>query len=1288
MFHIRRFLLVGLLFFCTHLITNAQNSFNRTINWETKTISLPDNINTKQIETFDQAIFDYRFKDLSIYTEKFNQAYSSVEIINAVYKTISIQLNDDQKKIIKSSPIIESGTVYERKKEQFAFSILPYRFNQSLNRYEVLQSFQLKLTPKSNTSKSSTSTIRTYANESVLKSGNWYKLAVNSTGLYKLSYSDLEALGMNPSSINPRNIRIYGNGNGMLPEHNAVYRYDDLQENAIIVTGENDGEFNQGDWVVFYARGPINWYPNFNDTIFFHEQHPYSTETNYFITTDLGAGKRVTETSGNNLTPNKFISDYNVYYLHELNKSTGVNSTIKSGRERYGEEFGTQSEYEFNFNVPDISSSKSMKIRVDAIGRAEFPSSSEFIVKYNNVNIRQLFCPGVAYSYDASYGTPVSTGFTRVTPSVNVNIKIEYRRPNFSSLGYLNFITVNASRKLKLTGFETTFRSLESVGIGNISQFSIETDNVDNTIIWDVSDKINPTRILTNVSGNNLIFNTETSTLKEFCVFKVDQIKSPRLVGRIENQNLHALGFYDFIIVTHPDFYTQAERLADYRRNNNNLRTLVITTDKIYNEFSSGTADASAVRDFVKMFYDRAGSNENNMPKYLLMFGDGSYDNIGVVNSNTNYVITYESRNSFSPFGSYVSDDFFGLLDDVEGNWEASNPTYGSVALDVAVGRLPVQTALQASQMVDKIINYSNSVTFGDWRNKYVLIADDEDNNLHLGHAENHFSTISSRTKNINIDKIYMDSYQQVSTPAGNRYPEVNTAFNQRANTGALVINYIGHGGENGLGHEKILTFDDIKTWKGFNNMPVLMTATCSFSRWDDPAFQSAGEATLLQANGGAIALFTTTRIVYANENETINRAFLVSLFDSSNVGSNNTLGDIFKASKNFNSVGLSINQRNFTLLGDPSLPFATPKYKVITESINDVPVNSTNVDTIKALKSITIKGFIKDDNGNVLNNVNGIIYPTVYDKKTIQKTLGQDNPRSRVQEYAVQKNIIYKGKASVINGRFSFSFVVPKDISYTFGFGRLSYYAQLGNSDASGAFDSVYVGGSSDNIIADNVGPEMQLFLNNENYANKGITGETPVLIVKMKDANGINTVGNGIGHNITATLSNGTKTEKIDLNEFYEAKLDSYQEGEIKYTFNKLNAGNYKLTVKAWDVVNNSSEISTEFTVLESSKFSIDKVFNYPNPFTTSTGFQFEHNRPGDDLQIMIQIFTVSGKLVKTINKDVSLSGSRISDIMWNARDEYGDKLARGVYVYRMKVKASDGSISDKYEKLVILN
>ncbi len=1284
MFHIRKLLVGGFLSICTVSSTYAQKSMENKIDWKTNTIDLLDQSGTKKIEVFDGAIYDHRYHDLPLVTGTLSGSFSSIVLEDAAYKEVSIELSNEQKKNIKEQPIVEFGPLFERKKEFTGYTILPYRINKNTGKYEVLTRYKINAIQGNSTR--ATRAARNYASNSVLNSGNWFKLGINSTGIHKLSYDNLVSLGIDPTTIDPRNIRIYGNGGGMLPEHNLIERYDDLVENHIYVSGENDGVFDRNDYILFYARGPLSILPNNNAQVMYHEQHPYSSEYFYFISADLGPGKRVQNSavpSGNVTTT---ITDYNEFYLHEIERSTGVNTTIRSGRIRWGEEFGAQSEYTFNFEVPDVITSKPMKIMVDMIGRSEAPSNSQFRLKYNNTPIGNYTAFGVDFDYIGTYGQIINTNYLNVTPNNNVNINIEFIRPNFSSIGYLNYITVNAIRKLKIINNEIRFRSFESVGSGNIAQFIVESPSVSNTFVWDISDKISPKNMPLTIQGTNVIFNSESSALKEFCAFVGSNFKTPNLVGRIENQNLHGLGFYDFIIITHPDFLSQANRLAEFRTTNNNLRCLVITPDKIYNEFSSGTQDASAIRDFLKMFYDRAGNNELNMPKYVLLFGDGSYDNLGLVSSNSNYIVTYESRQSTSPITSYVSDDYFGLLDDVEGNWELANPSYGSTALDLAVGRLPVRNALQATQMVDKIIHYSNSSTLGDWRNKYVLIADDEDGNLHFTHAENHYRTILSRTNTVNVDKIYMDAYQQISTPAGNRYPEVNAQFNQRVNTGALVINYIGHGGENGLGHEKILTIDDISTWKGFNNMPVLLTATCSFSRWDDPAFQSAGELSLLQPNGGAIALFTTTRVVYAHQNETINRSFLQSLFDSTNRGSTNTLGDIYRKTKNRNGVGIGLDQRNFSLLGDPSLPFALPKYNVITESINDIPTNASNADTIKALKTITIKGAITDNNGNIITSANGTIFPAVYDKITNQKTLGQDRGSS-ASNFEVRRNVIYKGKASVVNGRFSFSFVVPKDINYTYGFGRISYYARIGANDANGAFDSVYVGGSSDNLIDDKVGPEMQLFLNNENFVNNGITGDAPTLIVKLKDQNGINTVGNGIGHNITASLNNGTKTEKIDLNEFYEATLDSYQEGEIRYTFNKLNPGNYKLTVKAWDVVNNSSEISTDFTVIESKNFNIDRVLNYPNPFTTNTAFQFEHNRPGDDLQAMVQVYTISGKLVKTIIKNISSSGSRISDITWDGKDEYGDKLARGVYVYRMKVRASDGSIADKYEKLVIL-
>ncbi len=1266
---------------CTISEGIAQKTVQRTLRWEQSEIANADEKTFRTVESFQGAIYNFLQKDMPIYTEKFDGSFTNVKIINPVYQVVKTESIKKLSNTLKESHEITIQNVLERKKEQTIISIVPFRKSRDGN-VEKLISFSLEFTSGA---AQRTNASRTYANASVLKDGQWFKMGIGSSGMYKLTYDDLSKMGIAVDQINPRNIRIYGNGGGILAESSTVARYDDLQESAIIIVGENDGVFNREDYILFYGYGPNNTSYDAVNKVLLNTTNPYSTESFYFLNFDIGIGKRMQNQASNTLAVTDIANDYNYFEVYEKNYSTGVNATIKSGRERYGEEFNNVTSYDFNFNIPNVITSKPLRVRADLLGRVQDPRTSYFDIKYNGNVVSRLNCPGVEFSYDAAYGAVVTTGFLTLTPSENININIEYSKPDITALGYLNFIWINAFRELRMISNQLNFRNLETLGPNRITQFNLIANNASNTSVLDLSNKLEPKLQEFSIAGNQLSFITSTDVVKEFFAFEGNNFPAPRFVSKIENQNLHALGQYDFIIITHPDFKSEAERLAEFRRTNNNLRTLVVIPDHIYNEFGSGAQDASAIRDFMKMFYDRAGTNESEMPKYLLLFGDGSYDNIGYVKPNTNYIVTFESRNSTAPFGSYVSDDFFGLLDDVEGNWDLTSfPTYGSTALDVAVGRLPVQTPLQAKQMVDKILHYSNPETFGDWRNKYVMIVDDQDFNLHILHSESHTNIINSRTKDFNIDKIYMDSYQQISTPAGNRFPEVNAAFNQRVNTGALVINYIGHGGENGLAHEKVLTIEDINSWKGYDNMPVLLTATCSFSRWDDPLFQSAGELSLLNPNGGAIAMYTTTRIVYANENKSINEAFLKSLFDSTNVGGTNTLGDIFRKSKNFNGLGLTINQRNFTLLGDPSLPFATPKYSVITDSINGKSVIETT-DTLKALNIVTIKGHIADRNGNPLNNLNGVVYPTVYDKMTEQKTLGQDR-ESVVTSYNVRKNIIYKGKASVQNGKFRYTFVVPKDITYSVGKGRLSYYARLGDVDANGSNDSILVGGSSNNTVSDAEGPQMQVFLNDENFAPGGMTGDRPVLIVKMKDQNGVNTVGNGIGHNITATLTSGLKSQKIDLNEFYESTLDNYQEGEIRYPMQKLEPGNYKLTVKAWDVVNNSSEISTEFSVVESSKFNINRVYNYPNPFTTSTGFQFEHNRPGEQLKVMVQIFTVSGRLVKTIEQEMLASGSRISNILWDAKDDFGDKLGKGVYVYRLKVKAADGSVADKYQKLVL--
>ena len=1282
------------LFFCLFLgftahsgLTMAQQLNSYKLNWIVNEFADVKS-QSQKVELFEEAIFDVQLKHMPIWNKKFAGNFTEAVLINPIYEPAAIAYDNLISTQLTGAASIHAAVVFEKKIPSLLVSVVPFRKNSQSGKIERLVSFDVKLI--SSSVKKNVPNTRNYAAHSVLKNGTWTKLGIENNGIYKIGFAELKKMGLNPETIDPRNIRIYGNGGGILPEINSASRYDDLIENPILVFGEADGKFNETDYVLFYAFGPNNIYPDTIQNTFSHTTNSYTLKSNYFITADIGPGKRIANQESINEVPNKIIDTYNYFELHELNNSTGVNLTIKSGRERWGEEFSNLLSYDFKFTLPELAIGKPIKFRADLIGRSQSPANSSFVIKANGVTTNNLTCGGVEFSYDASYGSLVSTGYTTApNPTENLLINITYNKPDLTATGYLNFIQINAISKLKLNGNFLNFSSIESFGRGKISQFNIDAINPSEITIWDITNKTNPVNQLFTVNNNVAQFTNKTEVLKEFAVFKGTNFPKPEILEKIDNQDLHALDFVDLIIIAAPDFMSEAERLAAFRRTNNNLRVLVITEDKIFNEFSAGVKDASAIRDFVKMFYDRAGNNEANMPKYLLLFGDGSYDNIGYVKNNTNFVTSFESRNSHSPFGSYVSDDFFGLLDETEGDFDYNgNPVYGAAALDVAVGRMPIQSALEARQMVDKLISYSS--LRGDWKNKYVLVADDQDGNLHLNHAENHYRTIRKLTNNYNIDKIYLDAYPQISTPAGSRYPEVNNAINQAMAAGALVINYIGHGGEVGLAHEKVLTLDDIRSWKNKTSMPLLFTATCSISRWDDPAFQSAGEQCLLNAEGGAIAMFTTTRVVFANENEAINQSFIKALYDATNIGSNNTLGDLFRKSKNLNGLGLTINQRNFSLLGDPSLPFAIPQYRIVTQKVNEKLISDKNLDTLKAQSLVNIKGYIADQNGNKLNNVSGILYPSIFDKKTTLKTLGQDIGvnGSRVQNFDIQKNIIYKGKVSVTNGSFDFNFVVPKDISYQAGAGRLSYYAQVDAQEAIGSYDSIIIGGSANANNSDKIGPEIKTFLNSENFVMGGITNENPTLIVKLKDANGINTVGNGIGHNLTATITKDAKSETIDLNQYYESKLDSYQEGEINYPFNKLTAGNYTLKIKAWDVFNNSSESNTAFTVVSSEGLQLQHVLNYPNPFTTQTDFQFEHNGGSENLQVQVQIFTVSGKLVKTINQTTSGNGARVTGILWDGKDDFGDKIGRGVYVYRLKIRAANGQSAEKTEKLVLLN
>lgn len=699
---------------------------------------------------------------------------------------------------------------------------------------------------------------------------------------------------------------------------------------------------------------------------------------------------------------------------------------------------------------------------------------------------------------------------------------------------------------------------------------------------------------------------------------------------------------------------------------------MVIDPLTIYNEFSSGTVDITAIRDFMKMLYDK--SSEGTLPKYLLLFGDASYDYKNKMPSNTNFIPSWQSPESFSPISSLVSDDYYGMLDANEGL------SYADV-IDIGIGRLVVRTSLEAEQAVDKIIHYSvsSSETSVDWRNVITFIADDEDLNDHISQAEQMAVDIENKYPDINLDKIYLDSYKQVSSSDGNRYPDVNKAITQRIEKGSLIFNYTGHGGETGLAHEKVITVNDINNWSNYNNLPVFVTATCEFSRFDDPERQAAGELVLTNPKGGGIALFTTTRPTYGTPNFELNKKFYQ--YAMSKPGAEQLrMGDIIMNSKR--DKGSNENGRKYVLLGDPALKIAFPSLNIVTKTING-HAPGIDVDTLKAFMGVTIEGIIADSQGQKVSDFTGILFPSVFDKTVIQKTLANDG--GATYSYRLRKNLLYKGKVIVTNGSFRFTFLVPKDIAYNYDFGKISYYATDSTRDASGYYSNIVVGGSSEPVVRDKEGPGMDLYMNTISFQDGGITDQNPRLLVTLNDSSGINTIGTGIGHDITAVLD-GNTSEPYVLNDFYESDINTFKSGHIWFPFSMLSPGDHTLTVKVWDVFNNSTDKVIHFTVYASSDFVIKKAYNFPNPFNVHTVIVFEHNQQNAEFAVRAEIYSLSGQLVRVIEQTSVQIGSVSTPLNWDGCGQAGRRVPAGIYVYNLIVRTSGGFYAQTSGKMVV--
>jgi hypothetical protein len=1115
--------------------------------------------------------------------------------------------------------------------------------------------------------------MESYTPSSVLSSGKWFKIAVTEDDIYRIDFSRMKQLGLDY----PSNPRIFGNNQGQLSYFNDGSQPDDLQEIAVYIYTGSDGVFNEGDYLLFYGKGTNRWLYDTSTRDFNFLRHNYSDTAYYFITSGPVQGKRIGPAAEPLLQVNFSSAVSDALYIHEME----TENLIHSGREWY-QPVSYSKDTEVNPGFKDIVTAEKIKYTIRVLARASV--STLFRLTENGSVLSTVPVSGINLSSTTGiYAQAAETEGEAFTSSTGPMYKVTFaNNGEISAKGWIDYVKFHARRLNKFEGKTAHYTDSKSVGIGNITEFTIKS-SADGTMIWEVTDPFTPKTIRFSRTGENIAFKMATDTLRTFVAFISSNARTPAIRSApLPGQDLHSSPAADMIIVTHPLFISDAEQLAEIHRKNSGLISLIVTPEQVYNEFSGGIPDIVAIRNFLRMKF--LLQKETNYPlRYLLLFGDGSFENKTPPPGNPNYVPTYQTRNSNIIISSFTSDDFFGLLDDGEGEDSGSE--------DLGIGRIPVSDTTEARIVVSKIEEYLSPSNQGDWKNVICITADDEDGNTHMSDAEGLAGLVEERAPWVNLDKIYFDAYNQVTTSTGQFYPDVTKAISDRINSGTLVFNYIGHGNETSLAHERVLTPNDINQWQNITKLPLFITATCEFSRFDEITINSvtggitgkssSGEKILLNSKGGAIALMSTTRLVYSAPNYALNRNIFEAAFARDIEGNALRLGDIIRIAKN--RSGNNTNKRNFLLLGDPAVRLSWPWHgNVVTDSINRVPAGE-NTDTLKALALITVAGHIEDNSGNHSLDFNGVVAPLVFGKPSVIQTLANDGGQK--MDFKQQNNILFSGKTRAENGRFRFTFIVPRDIDYSPGQGKISYYSFDESRDMNGSFSGIITGGFSNINNYDSEGPAIRLYLNDTLFRSGGITDSNPRLLALIEDMGGINTAGTGIGHDLSCWLDND-RTKSFKLNNYYENDLGSYSRGRIIYSFAGLDPGGHTLTLKAWDNYNNSSEKSIVFRVDAGEKFVLKNLLNYPNPFIEDTKISAEHNRPDELLDVTVTIFSMNGAVLRILRASVPATGYQLAPVEWDGYNSGGQRAGRGVYPYRVTVTTGNGETSTISGRMII--
>jgi len=1122
------------------------------------------------------------------------------------------------------------------------------------NNWEKLTTYMLSVSG-SQMSEKVANPFRTASNaNSVFTTGSWVKMGIVQTGVYELTSADLSPFGLDLNGKISNQIKMYGTGGKMLSESRADFKFNDIPEIPIQILDGGDGVFNAGDKILFYGQDADSWSYSRNSKAFVFAKNIYSDSSYYFITYSDGNGKRIQTQAA----PGGPVEILRSTYLDRFIYSPEKINVLSAGRKWYADVLDFTPDKTISFEANGLISDSLVKIRYEIMARTgvQYP----FQISVNNVVAATSSLGTVSLSERfANYGNETSNSFNfkpaNGANSLNINI-LYNKQGNLQSLGYINFVEANAWKRLQWSNSNFGFRFLSFSN--QVVQYNIN-GFPSNGSVWNVSKPLQTSSL----SIQNQSFAILDDTIQEFFAFTQQALLKPVAYKSVNNQNLRGLSVPDLVIVSHPLFMAEANRLADFRRDHDQMNVEVVTPEQVYNEFSSGSQDVTAIRNLGFYLYKKETPAKF---KYLLLFGDCSYDYKNRIPNNTNFVPVYEGDASLDIISSYASDDYYGIFLGAGKTWASDD------IMDIGVGRLPAKNRDEAKGMVDKLIHYASSpATLGDWRTRYTFAADNGDSFTHSDDSDDLTDILKWVNPNSLAKKIFIGAYEQVASPGGLTTPGATNDLLNSIENGNLIVNYTGHGGETVWADEFLFTSEMISRLKNKDKLAFFITATCDFGRHDYPLQNSGAEGLILNPNGGAVGVMTTGRPVNSASNKAINDAFYRQFF----ITGTNRMGDILRRTKNGNSAKQS--NRGFSLLGDPSAKLAFPEQKVVLK-------NFSGEDTIKGLQLTTIEGEIQKD--TIKNTAfNGTVDILVLDAPGSINVQGAPSAR----RYAVEKNILYKGSVQVVNGDFTFKFFVSKDVSFDVSKGRILLYAYSADKDASGS-EKVNVGGLNPNPISDTQGPEMSLFMNDVSFVNYGLVGEDADLLVFLEDdKSGINVSGLGLGHDLTGTLDGN---QVFVLNDYFVNEPGSYRKGKLKFPIRDLSAGIHNIVVKSWDSFNNSSEktIYFEVGIASINGLIVKEVKIYPNPSNGEVFLELENAFAKSKLDIRLIVYDIIGNLLTekiwAYDNSTARPGA-FRELAWDGTKPDGTKLPAGTYFCKIGIKSDTDGSEYKINKKIVL-